>query len=82
MAFKIALASLIALTSAACLADVWEWERDRLNLSADTPIELGEKFFQEIIEHPIPLDLNTLKALKRSPLGLDLYLGSPTGCSR
>ena len=26
-----------------------------------------------IIRHPIPLDLHTLKALKRSPLGLDLY---------
>ena len=39
----------------------------------DSTIELGEKFFQEIIAHPIPLDLNTLKALKRSPLGLDLY---------
>ena len=34
----------------------------------------GEKFFQEIIAHPIPIDLHTLKALKRSPLGLDLYL--------
>ena len=37
-------------------------------------IELGEKFFQEIIRHPVPLDMNTLKALKRSPLGLDLYM--------
>ena len=33
----------------------------------------GEEFFNEIIRHPIPLDLNTIKALKRSPLGLDLY---------
>ena len=40
----------------------------------DSRIELGEKFFQEIIAHPIPIDLHTLKALKRSPLGLDLYL--------
>ena len=40
----------------------------------ESKIELGEKFFQEIIAHPIPLDMNTLKALKRSPLGLDLYL--------
>ena len=39
----------------------------------ESKIELGERFFQEIIEHPVPLDLNTLKALKRSPLGLDLY---------
>ena len=37
-------------------------------------IELGEKFFQEIIRHPVPLDMNTLKALKRSSLGLDLYM--------
>ena len=40
----------------------------------ESKIELGEKFFQEIIAHPIPLDMNTLNALKRSPLGLDLYL--------
>ena len=36
-------------------------------------IELGEKFFEEIIHHPIPLDINILKALTRSSLGLDLY---------
>ena len=40
----------------------------------ESKIELGEKFFQEIINHPVPLNLNTLTALKRSPLGLDLYL--------
>ena len=40
----------------------------------DNRIELGEKFFNEIIRHPVPLDLNILKALKRSSLGLDLYL--------
>ena len=39
----------------------------------DSTIQLGEQFFNEIIAHPVPLDLNTLKALKRSPLGLDLY---------
>ena len=33
-----------------------------------------EKFFEEIISHPVPLDMNTLKALKRSSLGLDWYL--------
>ena len=37
-------------------------------------VELGEKFFQEIIRHPVPLNMNTLRALRRSPLGLDLYL--------
>ena len=40
----------------------------------DGKIELGEKFFHEIINHPVPLDMNALKALKRSSLGIDLYL--------
>ena len=40
----------------------------------DSQIELGEKFFQEIIRHPVPVDMNILKALKRSSLGIDLYL--------
>ena len=37
-------------------------------------IRLGEEFFNEIIQHPIPLDMHILKALKRSSIGLDLYL--------
>ena len=40
----------------------------------ESKIELGEKFFNEIIRHPVPLDMNTLTALKRCALGLDLYL--------
>ena len=40
----------------------------------ESKIELGEKFFNEIIRHPVPIDMNTLKALKRCSLGLDLYL--------
>ena len=40
----------------------------------ESKIELGEKFFNEIIRHPVPLDMNTLNALKRCALGLDLYL--------
>ena len=33
-----------------------------------------EDFFNEIIRCQIPIDLNTLRAMKRSPLGLDIYL--------
>ena len=40
----------------------------------ESKVRLSEEFFNEIIRHPVPLDMNTLKALKRSPLGLDLYL--------
>ena len=40
----------------------------------ESKIELGEQFFHEVITNPVPLDMNILKAVKRSPLGLDLYL--------
>ena len=40
----------------------------------NSKIELSEKFFNEIIRHPVPIDMNTLTALKRCSLGLDLYL--------
>ena len=37
-------------------------------------IHLSEAFFDEILRHPVPLDMNTLQAMKRSSLGLDLYM--------
>ena len=40
----------------------------------ESKIQLSEPFFNEIISHPVPIDMNTLTAMKRSPLGLDLYL--------
>ena len=40
----------------------------------ESRIHLSEAFFNEIISHPVPLSMNILTALKRSPLGLDLYL--------
>ena len=52
----------------------WDVKRPAAPVLWDSTIQLGEQFFNEIIAHPIPLDLNILKSLKRSPLGLDLYL--------
>ena len=40
----------------------------------NSTIVLGEDFFNEIISYPVPIDMNTLRSLKRSSLGLDLYL--------
>ena len=55
--------------------EFWWNERKPDELSLwESKIELGEDLFNEIISHPVPLNLNTLTALKRSPLGLDLYL--------
>lgn len=36
-------------------------------------VELGEKFFRAITAAPVPVDVRALRALKRSPLALDLY---------
>jgi Plasmid encoded RepA protein len=36
-------------------------------------IELGEDFFAAITAYPVPADMRALRALKRSPLALDLY---------
>ena len=40
----------------------------------NSKIRLSEDFYNEIIRHQVPLDMDTLKALKRCSLGLDLYL--------
>ena len=52
----------------------WDPKRPDEPMLWESKIYLGEGFFNEIIRHPMPLDMNILKALKRSPLGLDLYL--------
>jgi hypothetical protein len=55
--------------------ELW-WEPKQPNQTAvfDNVVNLGEKFFKEITERPVPLDIRILKALKKSPLGLDLYV--------
>ena len=60
----------------AVIADRTEfwWNKPDERTLWDNKIELSEKFFNEIIHHPVPLDMNILTALKRCSLGLDLYL--------
>ena len=52
----------------------WNPKRPTERSLWESKIELGEKFFHEIINRPVPLDMNILRGLKRSSLGLDLYL--------
>ena len=52
------------------------WWDDKKPLQDDlweSWIELGEEFYNAIIAAPVPVDMRALKALKRSPLALDLY---------
>lgn len=39
----------------------------------ESNVTLTESFFNEIIEKPIPIHMDALKALKRSPMALDIY---------
>ena len=52
----------------------WNPKRPDESTLWESKIELSEDFFNEIIRYPVPLDMNAIKALKRSSLGLDLYL--------
>ena len=65
-------------TAAALIADTTDfwWNPKHPDQTGlwESKVRLSESFFNEIVSHPVPLDLTTLKALKRSPLGLDLYL--------
>ncbi len=49
-----------------------------LKVASETLTELnilvcGKKFFEEAISSPVPVDMRALKALKRSPMALDIY---------
>ena len=52
----------------------WNERKPNQPVLWESKIRLGEDFFNEIISHPVPLNMNTLNALKRCALGLDLYL--------
>ena len=54
--------------------DLW-WAPQKLPKApfAQSSVTLSQKFFEQLVEAPVPLDLRAIKALKRSPLSLDLY---------
>lgn len=36
-------------------------------------VTLSEHFFNEVIDRPVPIDMRAIRALKKSPLALDIY---------
>jgi len=54
--------------------DLW-WAPVKLPRTTvpQSSVTLSQKFFEQLIESPVPLDLRAIAALKRSPLSLDLY---------
>jgi hypothetical protein len=51
----------------------WDYRQPNQSTLWGSWIELGEKFYSAIVAAPVPVDMRALKALKRSPLTLDLY---------
>lgn len=37
-------------------------------------VVLSNEFFREIVEHPVPIDLRAMRALRQGPLALDVYI--------
>ena len=62
-------------TATALIADLtdfwWNERKPDEPMLWDSKIYLGEAFFNEIIRHPVPLDMNTLTALKLAWPGLN-----------
>jgi len=40
----------------------------------ESTVVLSERFYNEITQNPVPIDVRALKALKKSPMALDVYL--------
>ena len=39
----------------------------------ESTVRLGEEFFNEVSTHPVPIDLRAVRAIKQSPMALDIY---------
>lgn len=51
----------------------WDAKRPDQGSLWSSTVSLTEPFYREVVDHPVPVDMRALKALKRSPLALDLY---------
>ena len=51
----------------------WDPARAQQDNLWESWVELGEEFYAAITTAPVPVDMRALRALKRSPLALDLY---------
>lgn len=51
----------------------WDPQRPQQAALWQSVVRLSEPFFQQIVDRPVPVDMRAIKALKKSPLALDLY---------
>lgn len=55
------------------IADQAEFWWDTGSQRHGSEVLLSESFFREIMDHPVPVDLRAIHALKNSPMALDIY---------
>lgn len=55
-------------------AELW-WDPKNPHQAAmwESKLFLGDTFFNEVIESPVPIDMRALKALRQSPMAIDIY---------
>jgi len=55
---------------------LWTWTSEDSKQGAlfESRLRVGENFYAELIEHPVPYRLEALKLLTKSPLAIDIYL--------
>ena len=53
----------------------WDYKQPQIDSLFSSEIRLRQPFCNSNVCQPVPIDLNCLHALRRSTLGLDLYLG-------
>ena len=55
-------------------ASLW-WEPNNPAQASlfESTVKLSEGFYNEIIDNPVPVDMRALKALRKSPLAIDIY---------
>ncbi|MGH9354096.1 MAG: replication protein RepA, partial [Terriglobia bacterium] len=51
----------------------WDSKRPEQGTLWNSEVLLGEEFYQILVSCAVPVDMRALRALKRSPLALDLY---------
>ena len=55
-------------------ADLWWSQAPGQDSLWESQLLLNQRFYQELVERPVPIDLRALEALRRSPLAIDIYL--------
>jgi len=54
--------------------DWWEPQNPEEAGAWRSRLQLSQPFFQECVDHPLPIDLRVIKLLRRAPLAMDIYM--------